>query len=565
MKKRVGKHGLLALLLCVQTAMLLVIAWNTAPGWDEWGHLPSGLFSLQYGDYAPYCVNPPLTRLWVAWPVWLCGGGIDYEPLPRVPGVRVEGFLGLAYIEQQREGVFFWMSLARTAATPISLLGTYLIWSIGERLFSSCGAAFAATLWVFSPTVLTFGASITPDVSAAVFGFLAAWRCYIWLRMGTPRNALWLGIASALAMTSKASWLIMPPVLILISLVYAVRYSRRWNWGERWTQAAIVAGTCWLTVHAAYGVHGMLQPLGRFEFVSRSLTGMDGEQATYEPGNRFRGSWLEYVPAPLPADYIQGIDLQKRDFESKMNSYFLGQSRDHGWWYYYVAGIFLKEPVALWFLGIAGVGTLGLKKKIYVRSRTKRVGQFVVLVPGMVLLLFVSSQTGFNHHLRYVLPFLPALYLLITMQLGRLPHWGRVVSVGLVGWYMASSVAILPRSYAYFTEAIGGAEHGWKYLGDSNLDWGQDLLTAKRWVDANPDKRPVFLVYSLPLIDFRKLGIDADDGRNSITASGPSLPGWWIVFQRPLLESKNRWFRHQNPSEKLSVSTSVFEIREDDL
>lgn len=43
--------------------------------------------------------------------------------------------------------------------------------------------------------------------------------------------------------------------------------------------------------------------------------------------------------------------------------------------------------------------------------------------------------------------------------------------------YFVPSVLILPRSYAFFTEAVGGTNVGWRSLGDGNLDWGQDIPT----------------------------------------------------------------------------------------
>ncbi len=541
---------------------MLFIAWKTAPGWDEWGHLPAGLFSLQYGEFSPYCVNPPLTRLWCTLPVWLTGGGIDYQQLPMVAGLRNEGILGYAYVNQWKEQTFFWMSLARTAAIPIAVLGTYLIWIVGKRLFSPCSAICAAILWVFSPTVLTFGASITPDVSSAVFGLLTSWRFYIWLRIGSFYNALLLGGSLALAMLSKATWLILPIILVFVTALYAWRHRKKWSWSNRGKQIAIVAGVTWIAIHACYDFRGMLRPLGEFEFISQTLMGIDATSSSDQKasGNRFRNSWAQNIPAPLPADFIRGIDIQKHDFESKMNSYFWGVTRDHGWWYYYLVGIWLKEPVALWILVVAGL-FLRLLKKRNSCSKTRKVSQSILLLPGVAVLFLVSSQTGFNHHLRYVLPFLPCFYLLVSQPIAWFSSKGKYITAGLLVWYAFSSISVLPRSYAYFTEVVGGPENGWKYLSDSNLDWGQDLLTAKQWIQNNPDKRPVYLIYSMWLIsDFHKLGIDAKNGRKYIEKGRPTKPGYWVVFARPMLEDKFRWFHQRSPSIKLSVTTSIYEV-----
>jgi len=558
-RERIG----LCLLLVVQAVMLSVISWQTGPGRDEWGHLPSGLYTLQYGDHRPYCVNPPLTRLIAAFPVVAGGGGIEYEPLPNMTGLRSEGFLGLAYIVQQGERVFTWMSIARMGVIPIALFGTYLIWMLGRRLYGASSGLAAAVLWVFSPTVLTFGASITPDVSAAVFGLLAIWRFYIWLQLGTWRHAVLFGVCLALAMLSKSTWIILPVVCVVFVFLGGWRRRRPWNLRRRATQFAASAVVTWIVIHACYDFRGVLQPLGSFSFTSSTLSGIPPTNSmSPETGNRFAGTWLAALPVPLPADYVYGIDIQRRDFDSGFVSYFLGEWRDHGWYHYYITAIFLKEPLALWLLATLAWGNYYWSGSRGNGSRFPRTAQWILFAPGVVVLLLVSGHTGFNHHLRYVLPFFPAMYLLIARPMNHVTSRVRMACWLCLVWYAASSASMLPRSYAFFTEAVGGAREGWRYLGDSNLDWGQDLLTAKQWCDQNPDKRPVYLVYSIDMIDFKELGLDAENGKPWMTRDGPTQPGWWIVFSRPLLEPGMRWFREHRPDIELSVTTSIYKVTE---
>ena len=42
-----------------------------------------------------------------------------------------------------------------------------------------------------------------------------------------------------------------------------------------------------------------------------------------------------------------------------------------------------------------------------------------------------------------------------------------------------------PDYLAYFTDFVGGARNGHKYLDDSNIDWGTDLKRLKSWMDEN--------------------------------------------------------------------------------
>jgi len=50
-------------------------------------------------------------------------------------------------------------------------------------------------------------------------------------------------------------------------------------------------------------------------------------------------------------------------------------------------------------------------------------------------------------------------------------------------WYILGAATIYPYHLTYFNELIGGPKNGYKYLGDSNLDWGQGLKELKKFID----------------------------------------------------------------------------------
>jgi hypothetical protein len=53
---------------------------------------------------------------------------------------------------------------------------------------------------------------------------------------------------------------------------------------------------------------------------------------------------------------------------------------------------------------------------------------------------------------------------------------------------------IYPHYLTYFSEAVGGTNQGYKYLLDSNLDWGQDLKKLKKYLDDHNIEH-VYLAY----------------------------------------------------------------------
>jgi len=127
----------------------------------------------------------------------------------------------------------------------------------------------------------------------------------------------------------------------------------------------------------------------------------------------------------------------------------------------------------------------------------------VLLAPIVVLLTLVSSQTGFNHHLRYLLPIFPFAFIWIS-KVARAVQFGhrKIAAVAAVAllWSVGSSLWIYPHSLSYFNEAVGGPRNGHAHLGgvpvDSNIDWGQDLLYLKRWLDDHPEAQPLHLAFN---------------------------------------------------------------------
>ena len=140
----------------------------------------------------------------------------------------------------------------------------------------------------------------------------------------------------------------------------------------------------------------------------------------------------------------------------------------------------------------------------------------------VAILALVSSQTGFNHHLRYVLPALPFAFVF----LGRLLSGVRPVSSfrRTAAWVLAvctavESLGVYPHSASFFNLAIGGPRHGPEHLLDSNISWGQDLLLLRRWSASHPEAAKSLRLAYFGNFDPRVAGIAFE-----LPPLGPTLP-----------------------------------------
>jgi hypothetical protein len=110
----------------------------------------------------------------------------------------------------------------------------------------------------------------------------------------------------------------------------------------------------------------------------------------------------------------------------------------------------------------------------------------------VIIILLATTQAKVNIGLRHILPIYPFLFVLAsrlaTIRLQR--RWLAPALIGVaLSLTMISSLRIAPHQLAYFNEIIGGPGQGYRYLADSNLDWGQDLKGVKTYMDK--EKLPI--------------------------------------------------------------------------
>jgi hypothetical protein len=72
----------------------------------------------------------------------------------------------------------------------------------------------------------------------------------------------------------------------------------------------------------------------------------------------------------------------------------------------------------------------------------------------------------------------------------------KLIVAGSLLWSIGSSLMVYPHNLAYFNELVGGPKGGPSHLLSSNVDWGQDLLFLRAWLDDHPEARPIYLAFA---------------------------------------------------------------------
>lgn len=516
------------------------------PTVDEVVHMPAGITYWQQGTFKLYHHNPPLFKLWASLPVvW---AGPRMQELYQLGSWRNEppsmATFSQSFAWFNADRYFELFQLARLMMPVFAVLGGLVVFTWSSRMYGAWGGLLSLVLWVFCPNIMAHGRLITSDVSATAFGAGATYLFWRYLKGPSWRMAAVAGVALGLAELCKFSMLLLYFVWPFLWTVRLVLVSPRPEWPQAVRQSAVqallVVSLSILVIDLGYGFEGVGKPLGDYEFASRSLTRpVTGAQVRPRSRNqlydvlwpfrinRFRGTVLGKIPAPLPEHYLLGFDEQKietegipfrfgkamqegriveeravpessNDERGAYPVYLNGELRNTGWWYYYFLTLVYKIPEGTWLLVLASVLVLIARK----RSPDAWADEIALATVPVVILVTMSFLTDINLGLRYVLPILPYAFI----SAGKLAPWAaglkglatglaRASIVAALGLTIAASLWIYPHYLAYFNWTSGGPDRVPSRLIDSNLDWGQDLLGLKNWCQQNIPGQPIGLAY----------------------------------------------------------------------
>jgi hypothetical protein len=192
-----------------------------------------------------------------------------------------------------------------------------------------------------------------------------------------------------------------------------------------------------------------------------------------------------------------------RLISDSFSTYIFGKVYAHGVWFYFPASFVIKSTAA--FMGLLLLAGFAIvTRKLHARREI-----FFLIIPP-VLYLLIATGTGLNIGARHILPMYPFLSVLIGGAALALAHsdrrWAYVVGL-LLAWHAVSSARAYPNYLAYSNEFWGGPANTYKYLTDSNRDWGQQLKAVKKYLDNRGVKDCWFAYFVEPSIHFSAYGI----------------------------------------------------------
>ena len=475
---------LVACLLAVQLVGALVLVVRSSATRNEPAHLAAGLALWHQSDPWVYCVNPPLARLLIAAPVVL-DATISTQALSRArsKGGREEFRLGFALSQENRAHFHRYIVLARIAGLGWMLVGGVLLYRFASELFGRVAGVVATGLWTTDPMVLAHGSLATPDVPATVL-FLATvyltHRCMFCHRRARCAMILSVAVMTGAAVATKFTAVLLLPLFSIMLAWKLISPGRHLLLSLLELTASlclymfVVVIVCW----AVYGFDGFGTKIGVMQVNSHlgsAIVTAFSQLALFE-----------HLPAPLPPAMIVGLDLQQCDFEGQQDSYVRGMMDDSGWWWFYLYAMSVKCTEGTLVLSVLAAASM-----LVWRGGASRAAWMLTTLPLALVFCTASAKSGFTNHLRYVLPCFPFVFLMVAslFRPAMQQALGKALRSLLLTTLVASGAAaalVFPNSLGYFNTMSGGVATGWWHLGDSNVDWGQDIIRLRDWIDSQP-------------------------------------------------------------------------------
>ncbi len=521
---------LMGIVLLAAAGLMGYSAWQESAIMDELAHIPAGYGYVHSLDYRLNPEHPPLVKALAAAPLLLLQPAFPETDPAWTTAVNGQWDMGTSFLYHSGndpERVIRTSRILPIVLTLLFILVTYL-WA-RERL-GPLWANLPAVLLALSPIVLAHGHYVTTDIGAALGIVLTAWSATRYLASPTRRNFWYAVLALGVAELMKFSAVLLLPYLAFLFLVHWLAHRpERTFWSYARDLVLMCAMAYLVVVYPVYFLFTAQYPIDKQASDTVAIL------SSYEGGPPEGGTvcrparclaeldiWMSRHALTRPiAQYLLGVIMVQQRATAGNTAYFVGDVSAAGSHWYFPVVYALKEtlPALLFLL----VGLWGGLSRLVDRARAapwlqafrtylrSSFTEFAMLA-FVVLYWAYSVKSPLNIGVRHILPTIPFMYLLaasawrrwlmrfelrrdqgpLTMMKDAARAMGYATLKGamlgaILLWVVIETALAAPHFLASFNEFGGGPTEGYRYVTDSNFDWGQDFLYLRELVNAHPE------------------------------------------------------------------------------
>lgn len=520
---------------------------------DEVAHLPAGYTYLTKFDYRLNIEHPPLVKMLSAAPLLFLH--LNTPSNTTLFEQSYEWLYGADFLYNTGNDADLLLIIGKIPLILLAMVGSLFTYLWARELYGKIAGLFALFLFVFCPNILAHAGVIQTDIGTTTFMVITFYFFWKFLKNDykEKKYLVFTGIALGLGLATKFTALFFIPImLILLGL-------------KIYFNPALEPDTLNHAIEPDTVNHAIKPDTGKVSIISK-ITSKVFKKETLKQGVYFIVILIIGFLILLSAYgfknfpyYLKGLDSVMTHSTSGHPSFLMGEHSNQGWWYYFIIAFLIKTPIPLLIMMFFAV--------IFATKRllSKRFAdEYFLLIPATIYFI-AFMMNNINIGVRHILPVYPFLFIIISglLTLKLKPDIANKMLKLLIAllslWYLLGAILIYPHYLAYFNEFVG-ADNGYKYLIDSNIDWGQDMKGVSKWVyENNLQGSEIILAY----IGNEPLGYR---GLNFTQATCYPVEGITIVSVNALQDIANTnnkcldWLKQYSPKKKIGYSIFIYNI-----
>ncbi|MFH1283638.1 MAG: glycosyltransferase family 39 protein [bacterium] len=441
------------LLLVILSLMFVSLStsfiFNSAPTYDEGVHLTSGYSYWRTGKVFLNADNhPPFTERFAAIPLLF----MDVSFFGRHPHfIRSSEYnFSDIFIYYNRVKAEKLINSGRFAILALGLLLGWLVFFWSKEFYGWKAGIFSFFILVFNPNIIANSSLVTTDIGFTLGFYASIFFIYMFLKKPGLLKGFLLGIFLGVCITSKFPGLIILPIISALFLYYFLKHKFNFIFPDTVKQLA-----CMIIGFFAIAV-------------------------------------FSYGFDELPV-YFVGLNNTFRLMEQGRSTFLCGDYSIRGWWYYFIISFLIKNQIIFILLLLLILVKL---IKTSVKTRSFLTDEVLFLLFPAVVYFFIASASKVHIGHRHILPIYPFIAVMMGSFINgfKTEKYRNFSIYSVVILYLSGTVFCTPNYLTYFNIFAGGSKNGYKYMIDSNLDWGQGLKNLGRYIKEN-NIGPIYLSY----------------------------------------------------------------------
>jgi len=455
---------------------------------DEIAHIPSGYTYLKDLDYRLNPEHPPLAKVLAGVPLVLNGDIKGPESDVSFKSINQwESGWSMIYRSGNNPATVFFLSRLPMMLLMIGLGLLLFKWAV--ELFGWKVGVIVLFLYALYPDVIAHGRLVTTDVAAAFGYVLAIYAFDKAVTKQTFQSILLAGLALGLAELLKFSGILLYPILFIFVIIRSSLDKEKKGF---WCNFRLNL----LTLIYISLISLALIWIAYIPFVWKTPADIEHKlietNLTSDPRTLPLRQFLHFFESNpffrAIGHYILGVFMVIGRVGGGNTTFILGHLSEKSISWYFPVAWLLKTPITIMLLFFFSIYQIirGWPKQKEVKWLLS-----LLIIPWSVYWIF-TLKGSLNIGIRHLLPTIPFVLLMIGYAIYPIVNakWNwrklaykQIILVLLLAYLAVSTVSNFPNFIAYFNE-MTPRDKRYTRLIDSSLDWGQDLLRLKQYVES---------------------------------------------------------------------------------